>query len=166
MPSVCLMEALSVFEGERKRQRQWLDTLWQQLGQVKRNVLSPLVPSLANHLGQSHLESDELRKEYETRLFLALEFLGSTAELIHPMPEILATSLTKTPIEDPTDNLILASILDHSKNHPSETKIFLSENRRDFDINLKAKLALEESGIRYFADASKCLEWHRTQPIP
>ncbi len=82
------------------------------------------------------------------------------------MPEILATSLTKTPIEDPTDNLILASILDHSKNHPSETKIFLSENRRDFDINLKAKLALEESGIRYFADASKCLEWHRTQPIP
>ena len=165
MPSVCLMEALSVYEGERKRQKQWLEMLGQQLGEVKRNVLSPLVHSLANHLGQARSEGDDLHEEYRTRLFHALEVLGSIAELIHPTPEILASSRSKVLIPDSTDNLILASILDHSKNYPSETKIFLSENRRDFDINPGAKLALQDSGIRYFADASKCLEWHESRPV-
>jgi len=59
----------------------------------------------------------------------------------------------------------LASILDHSKNHPSETKIFLSENRRDFDINLEASLTLREAGIGFLADASKCLAWHQSRPV-
>ena len=160
------MEALSVLEGDRKRQRQWLGAIGQQLGQVKRNVLSPLALSLAGHLERSHSDADGLHKEYEARLLHALDVLGSTAELIHPTREILAFSRSNPLIEDPTDNLILASILDHSKKSPSETKIFLSENRRDFDINPRAKAALQDSGIRYFADASKFLEWHRTHVIP
>lgn len=166
MPSVCLMEALSAFEDEEKRHNRWFDSIGQQAREVRRNVVSPLIPSLANHLVQGQAEGATLFEEFETRLFLALEVLGSTAELIHPTPEILTSSRSNILIEEPTDNLILASILDHSKNHPSETKIFLSENRQDFDTNSKAKLALEASGIRFFADASKFLEWHRAQPIP
>jgi hypothetical protein len=166
MPSVCLMEALSAFEDERKRHNRWSDSIGQQAREVKRNLISPLIPSLADHLDQSRVEGATLFKEYEARLFHALNVLGSTAELIHPTPEIVAASLTKTPIEDPTDNLILASILDHSKNYASETKIFLSENRRDFDTNSKAKLALQGSGIGFFADASKFLAWHPIQPDP
>jgi hypothetical protein len=166
IPSICLMEALSVLEGERKRQRQWLEMLGQQSGQVKRNVISPLARPLAYHLDQARSKADDLGEEYETRLFHALNVLGLTAELIHPTREILTASRSNPPIKDPTDNLILASILDHSKNYPSETKIFLSENRRDFDTNPEAKLALQDSGVRYFADASKFLDWHRTYVIP
>jgi hypothetical protein len=166
MPSVCLMEALSAFEDEEKRHNRWFDSIGQQAREIKRNVISSLIPSLANHLVQGQAEGEKLFKEYEARLFHALDVLGSTAELIHPSPEILASSRSNPPIKDPTDNLILASILDHSKNYPSETKIFLSENRRDFDINSDARSALQDSGIGYFADASKFLDWHRVQPVP
>jgi hypothetical protein len=159
------MEALLVYEGERKRHRQWLDSLGQQLNEVRRNVVSPLIPSLSDHLIQTRTQGADLHNDYKARLFHALDVLGSVAELIHPTREILAASRSKPPIEDPTDNLILASILDHSKNYPSETKTFLSENRRDFDTNTRARLALQGSGIRYFADAAKCLEWHKSRPI-
>jgi hypothetical protein len=158
------MEALSVLEGEKKRHRRWLDALEQQLREVERNVLSPLTPSLANHLDRAIDEGALLFKEFEARLFRALEILGSGAELIHPTPEILRSSRADVLIKDPTDNLILSCILEHSKNHPSETKIFLSENHKDFDTNSRANSALREAGVRYFADASKCLEWHQAQP--
>jgi hypothetical protein len=160
------MEALSVLEDERKRQGQRLGALGQQVGQVGRNVVSPLASTLVGYLTQAQSGTDDLHKEFETKLFHALDVLGSTAELIHPSPAILTSSRSQSLIEDPTDNLILASILDHAKNHPSEAKIFLSENRRDFDNNLKARLALRGAGIQYFADASKCLEWHKAQPDP
>lgn len=165
MPSVCLMEALSVYEAERKRQNRWFDALGQQLSEVNRNIISPLISSLAGHLDQGRVEGVDLFKEFEARLFHALDLLASTAELIHPTPAILAASRANGLIGDPSDNLILASILDHAKNHPSETKIFLSENRRDFDINPEANVVLRESGIRYFADASKFLEWNASRPI-
>jgi hypothetical protein len=66
-------------------------------------------------------------------------------------------------IDDPTDNLILTSILDHAGSRPSEGKVFLSENRKDFNENLLAKLELEKAGINYFAQASRFLEWHKSQ---
>jgi hypothetical protein len=164
MPSVCFMEALSVFEAERKGHRRRLDSLGEQLHEVRRNVVSSLIPSLVNHLNQAQAKTDLLSKEFTLRLFEALEILGWNAELIHLTPEILLSSRANVLIEDSTDNLILASVLDHAKNYPSETKVFLSENRKDFDINTRAKRALRGPGVRYFADASKCLEWHRAQP--
>jgi hypothetical protein len=159
------METLSVLVDEQKRQNRWFDAIGQQLREVKRNVISPLIPSLAGHLDQGQSEGVDFFKEFKGRLFHALDVLASTAELIHPTPGILALSRSDVLIDDPSDNLILASILDHSKNHPSETKIFLSENRRDFDINSEANVALRKSGLRYFADAAKCLEWHESRPL-
>ena len=164
IPSVCFMEALSVFEAEERRHRRQLDSLSLQLKEVKRNVLSSIIPSLADHLDRASDESALLFEEFEARLFQALELLGSGAELIHPTPVILLASRANLLVEDPTDNLILASVLDHAKNHPSETKAFLSENRKDFDTNSGARSAIREAGVRYFADASKCLEWHRARP--
>ncbi|WP_435008942.1 PIN domain-containing protein [Tundrisphaera lichenicola] len=163
IPSICLMESLSVLEDERKRHRRRLDALEQHLREVGRNVVSSHVPSLKAHLDRAIEEGNALSEEFEARLFQALEILGSGAELIHPSPEILRASRANVLIEDPTDNMILACILDHSKNHPSESKVFLSENRKDFDANVRARLALRGAGIRYFADAAKCLEWHGTQ---
>ena len=165
LPSICLMEALTVFEGERKRHGRRLELFGEQLAEVKRNLTSERVPSLFGHLNQARTETDELFKEYTARLFEALDTLGSEAELIHPSPEILIDSRRNVFIDDdPTDNLILACILDHSRRHPSNSKVFLSENRRDFDTNQRANRALRESGVRYFADASKFLQWHRARP--
>jgi len=159
------MEALGVFEAEEKRHRRRLVSIAEHLAEVRRNVVSPLIPSLVDHLNRASAEADDLFQDYTDRLFLALEVLGSDAELIHPSPEILIESRRNPLIEDdPTDNLILACILDHSRELPSGSQAFLSENRRDFDINEKARLALREAGIKYFADASKFLQWHAARP--
>ncbi len=104
-------------------------------------------------------EGEGLFKEFEGGLSLAFEALALTAELIHPSPSILLASLANPLVTDPSDNLILASILDHSSNHTSETKVFLSENRNDY-TNAPANLAIQGSGVRFFADPAKFLEWH------
>jgi hypothetical protein len=158
------MEALSVFEDEKKRHRRRVEAIEQQYLEVRRNVVSPFSPSIAADLNRVQRQTEFLFDDFRDRLLEAIEILGSTAELIHPTPEILRASRADVLIEDPRDNLILASVLGHAKNHPSETKIFLSENRKDFDINTGAKLALRGGGLRYFADASTCLEWHRARP--
>ncbi len=159
------MEALGVLGMERKRQRRRMDSLDEHLAEVRRNVTSPLAPPLAGHLDQARLGADRILEEFEERLLQALEYLASDAELIHPTPAIYLESRRNPRIEDdPTDSLILACILDHSQKYPSEPKIFLSENRRDFDTNDEARLALHQAGVRYFADASKCLEYHRVRP--
>jgi hypothetical protein len=160
------MEALTLFESEVKRHNRLMDSIRQQLGEVKRNLISPRIPVLADHWNQVLSETVTLFKEFKVRLFQALDILGSTAELIHPTAEILAASRLNVVLQEPTDNLILASIVEHSKKYPAETKILLSENRRDFDINSDARSALQDSGIGYFADASKFLDWHRVQPVP
>lgn len=158
------MEACSVFEGERKRHNNQLDLLTQRHLEVRRNVLSPLAPSLANHLAQARIESGSLFEEFKVRLFQALDILGSSAELIHPSPEILKSARDHPLIEDPTDNLILASILAHAKNRPSGAKALLTENRKDFGRNSEARDALRDAGVRYFAGAPRFLEWHRARP--
>jgi hypothetical protein len=157
------MEALYVFEAERKRHRKQLESLKLQRDEVGRNVVSGFAASLSRHLDQAQTETVLLFNDFALRLFHSLEILRSNAELIPPTSEILLASGRSTLVEDRTDNLILTSILEHAKNHPSETRIFLSENRKDFDSN-NAKSALRGVGVRYFADASKFLEWHRAQP--
>jgi hypothetical protein len=69
-------------------------------------------------------------------------------------------------IEDRTDNLILHCILEHARANPSEAKIFLSGNRKDFGSET-VRHALQEAGIsKYVAEAKQFLGWYRSQPSP
>ena len=162
MPSVCFMEALIWSEGQKKRHKTWLQSIDKELGEARRNFDSGDDP-LIHHLDQVRTWSEVSSLESRNLLFQALEILGANAELIHPTPQILHASQRDSLILDQTDNLILTSILEHSRGHPSATKLFLSENHNDFNQG-KAKLALREAGIKYFADASKFLQWHRARP--
>ena len=96
---------------------------------------------------------------------MALDALGSTPRLIHPTPAILAISLDDPLIDDPTDNLILASILRSCADHPSEAKVFLTENRKDFDHeSVPRSLPSRRPASDISPTPSKFLEWHRAQP--
>ena len=163
IPVVCFMEAFSAFEDERKRHNRLVGGLEQQIQQLKRNVVSRRILPLIDHLVKSVDDLREVYDEAQVRLYGATESLRTGAELIGLTPEILGASLTRLLINDPTDNLILASILDHAGSQASERKAFLSENRKDFDDNPYAKKAIEDAGVKYFAQASKFLEWHRSQ---
>jgi hypothetical protein len=164
MPSGCFMEALSAFEDERKRHHRLIGDLKQQVGQSKRNVTSPGISRLIDHLERAIDELWEVFNDFQGRLYGAIDFLRTSAELIHPTPEILGESVARTLLDEPTDNLILASILSHAGSHPEEVKAFLSENRRDFDLNPYSKDAIGLAGVKYFSSPGKFLEWREALP--
>ncbi len=163
IPVVCFMEAFSAFEDERRRQNRLIGDLQSQIKQLERNVVSARIRPLIIHLEKSAIELREILNDSRTRLYEVIEILRSSAELIGLTPSILGDSLARPLIGDPTDDLILASILDHANSQPSERKAFLSENRKDFDDRPYPKAALEAAGVKYFAQASKFLEWHRSR---
>jgi len=62
-------------------------------------------------------------------------------------------------IPDPTDNLILHSILDHVGRFPGATKALLTDNTRDFDTD-DVQAALAAAGInRPFRSVTNVLGW-------
>jgi hypothetical protein len=157
------METFSAFEEETKRHNRLIGDLKGQIRQLERNVVSSRIQILIDHLKRSVIEFQAIFNDTQRRLADAIEALRTKAELIGLTSEILGTSLNRPLIADPTDNLILASILHHAGSRPSERKAFLSGNRKDFDDKLIPKLELEKAGIKYFAQASKFLEWHKSQ---
>jgi hypothetical protein len=157
------MEAFTAFSTERSRHNRLIEEFERQIKQLERNVVSSRIQNLIDHLARSVTEFREIFNDSRTRLNDAIETLRNSAEMIGLTPEILGSALTQPLIEDSTDNLILMSILDHARSRPSDSKVFLSENRRDFDDQLSSRRALEDAGIKYFARASNFLEWHKSQ---
>jgi hypothetical protein len=157
------MEAFSTFEDERKRVNRLAGSLEGQINESRRNVVSPDIPILIDRLVRSVEGLRVGLNDAWNRLYGAIGTLRSSAEFIGLTPEILEFGLARPLTDDPTDDLILASILGHAASHPSETKAFVSENRKDFDAKPFARSALEGAGVKYFAQASKFLEWHRSQ---
>jgi hypothetical protein len=164
IPSCCYMESFSVLEDERKRHNRLINGFYDEIREAERNVISPRARDLVNHLQRSVVESQAVFNDFEARLFQLMETLSSRAEFIESSPEIIRDSLNSGRIDDPSDNLILASILSHASRHPAEAKAFLTENRKCFHDNLDARDALRAADIKCFADALKCLEWQRAQP--
>ncbi len=87
---------------------------------------------------------------------------GSSVQLLQANAGRYLSGFTLNETIDPTDQLILTTILDESPIHPTARKAFLSENRNCFD-KPAIKQALIDSGIRYFASAANFLQWHDAQ---
>ncbi|MBY0397237.1 MAG: hypothetical protein K2X91_12345, partial [Thermoleophilia bacterium] len=67
--------------------------------------------------------------------------------------------------DDPTDRLILGSIIDHASGYHEGPKAFVSDNQRDFgDPMIQDRLA--EAGVKYFRTTPSALGWLRSQPRP
>ncbi len=164
IPGLCFMEVFSTFESERKRHNKLINSFQHENATAKRNVVSPHSQPFINHLKQAEVGLEEIFNEFETRLYHVIQLLSTNAEIIESTSEILQLSFFNRLIDqEPTDNLILASILHHANQHLQNDKVLLTENRKDFEPNTFASSAIQEAGIRYFADASKFLEWHIAQ---
>ncbi len=172
LPAVCVMEAWSVFEDERRRRNSFGNTLNSQLSQMRRDLTSVHAKALLQNLEQALTENLDLLGDIERRLRTTLERLAGLQEGF-PAAEIIPLSATtfihsipKGLTDDPTDNLILAVIQEHALQHPDEDKAFLSGNTRDFDTpEIRALLAA--TGIAdYFARTDAFLGWFgaRNQP--
>ena len=169
LPSLCVMEAWSVFEDEQKRRNFFRQTLNQQISQLRRDETSPHAKALLQHLQQAYTENDDLLNDVENRLRDILSKLSglqsgfSAATLLPLTQEAFRNSLPAGPTKDPTDNLILAMILAHANEHPIDEKIFLSGNTKDFQTP-EVNALLSTAGITgYFSRTEAFLGWFQAE---
>jgi hypothetical protein len=102
--------------------------------------------------------------DVQARLF---QFIDRAAGILEPIPEtpaIIHSAVTDILIPDPTDNLILHSIIDHAGHFPGATKALLTDNTRDFDTQ-DVQAALAAAGInRPFRSVTNVLGWLGSLP--
>ena len=164
VPQVCFIEAFSALNQERKSRERFTSMIVEQVTQLERDLTSAHAGRLRLHLEQARAVNDALALEVEERLFGAIDAILLVADLIALSPTSLSRSCHDVLIEDRTDNLILHCILEHARANPTEAKIFLSGNRKDFGTEA-VRHALQGVGItNYVAEAKQFLGWYRSQP--
>jgi hypothetical protein len=159
IPSGCYMETFSAFEDEQRRRNWFRAELEKQIGQLRRDTTSANAGALLGRLEESRIANDELLNDVQARLF---QVVDRAAAILEPIPEsaaIIHRALTSMLIPDPTDNLILYSILDHASRFPQATKALLTDNTKDFDTQ-EVRSALAAVGInKYFRSVANLLGW-------
>lgn len=165
IPSICCMEALAALEDELKRRNRFENDLNLQISQLRRDVTSSYAQSLLFHLRQSIVENRGLLNDVKERLFHALNQLSANAEMIALTGDTLKESLITTLIAtEPTDNLILYSILQDVRLYPTEVKVFLSGNVKEFGT-IEVRQILNDAGLRYFSATESFLGWLNSQSL-
>ena len=164
IPSGCYMESFSAFEDEHKRRNWFRAELDKQIVQLRRDTTSANAEILLRRLEESRTANDELLNDVQARLF---PFVGRAAHILESIsetPAIIASAVTAMLISDPTDNLILHSILDHAGRFPGTAKALLTDNTRDFGTE-DVQDALAAVGInRPFRSVANVLGWLGSLP--
>jgi len=163
MPSVCCMEALSVLGFEQRRYPQFAASFDRFLDDAGRDATSPDALSLKRHLEESRTAGAKRLNDIQDRLYNALERLSVIGDLIPLTPEAIRETLRNPRLEDPPDDLILASLLGHAATCPDPDRGFLSGNTRDFEDQPPVRDALRHSGIKYFRDARSAHGWLKSK---
>jgi PIN domain len=132
IPSGCYMESFSAFEDEEKRRNWFRAELEKQIGQLRRDTTSANAGTLLSRLEESRIANDQLLNDVQARLFQFVDRAAGILELIPETPATIQRAVTAMLIPDPTDNLILHSILDHAGRFPGASKALLTDNTRDF----------------------------------
>jgi hypothetical protein len=162
MPSLCILESLSVLERRRKETARFVDALSLRIGEVRRDRSSSHAPELLANLEQARTGVLGQHNECEARLKAVISELCTRAELVETGPAVIRDALDSPLIEkEPTDNLILHAILDHARRSSVRDKGFFSENTRDFGT-AEVKATLRSVGVRYLARPEDVVGWLRS----
>ncbi|ATB30095.1 hypothetical protein MEBOL_003550 [Melittangium boletus DSM 14713] len=158
------MEAFSALEYDRKGRKKFDRQVDEQISQLRRDNTSLNASAMIKSLEQAKLQHADLMNDVQDRLFDLLRELSSQATVVDTNPQTLLAALDNELIEgEPTDNLILHTILHHSQQRAAETKAFLSENTKSFE-QPEVRAALVSSGIKFFSNSRSFLEWGSRHP--
>ena len=159
IPSGCYMESFSALEDEQKRRNWFRAELDKQITQLRRDTTSANAGTLLRRLEESRTANDQLLNDVQARLFQLVDRAAGILEPIRETPAVIQRAVNAILIRDPTDNLIVHSILDHAHRFPGTTKALLTENTRDFDTE-DVHAALAAAGIdRSFRSVTNVLGW-------
>jgi hypothetical protein len=164
IPSGCFMESFSAFEDEQKRRNWFRDELDKQIRQLQRDITSANAGALLSRLEESRIFNKLLLNDVQARLFQLVDRAAGILEPIPETPAIIHSAVTAMLIPDPTDNLILHSVLDHARRFPEAAKALLTENTRDFETQ-DVQAALAAVGInKPFRSVTNVLGWLGSLP--
>ncbi|MBE9235942.1 DUF4935 domain-containing protein [Anabaena aphanizomenioides LEGE 00250] len=165
IPSICLMETLVAIEREEKRSQSFSQTIQIEMNEAKRNKELSNSTSFVNYLESSLIDYDDILTDFRNRFLKILEYLKNHGELIEPRIEMLESTLN-TPLipgkNQKRDDFILQVILAHAQNNLSMSKVFFSENTKDFG-NTNIQQVLANVGINYFSKVSNLQGWLNQQ---
>ena len=164
IPSICCMEALSALEDEQKRRNRLDNEINLQISQLERDKTSLYAQSLLANLQESIIANKRLSNEIQARLFTAFDRIATKAEIIELTADVLKESINANFItREPTDNLIFHCIIAHSRWHPTNIKVFLSGNAKEFDLP-EIRDVLRNNGIvKYFRNTENFQGWLNNQ---
>ena len=165
LPACCVMEALTHLEAERKRINSLLGGNRMQSNELGRNLASPHAARLAEWLLASEPEWELELAFFESRLLDAIRWCSdpSSVTFLPTPPDSLAQISLDPTLLDPTDGLILATILSDARAHQTIPKSLVTENRRCFHDDADVRRSLAAVGVRYFASVTNFLQWYAAQ---
>lgn len=164
LPTISIMEAFSALEADSKGRRAFDHQLEQQIGQLRRDNTSRNALELLKTLEQAKLQHARRENDVQGRLYELLRDLSSKATWLHTNPRTLLEAMdTELVEEEPTDNLILHTILHHSQQNAPGPRAFLSENTKSFE-QPEVRSTLVAHGIKFFSRSHSFLEWSSRQP--
>lgn len=165
IPSICLMETLVAIEREDKRSQSFSQTLQIEMNEAKRNKELSNSTSFVNYLESSLIDYDDILTDFRNRFLKILKYLKNHGELIEPRIEMLESTLNAPLIpgkNQKRDDFILQVILAHAQNNLSMSKVFFSENTKDFG-NTNIQQVLANVGINYFSKIANLQGWLNEQ---
>jgi hypothetical protein len=122
---------------------------------------------LRTRLEEAILLANRAADRVRARMSDAIDALTQHAELLAVEPDLVRLSLTEIICPQPTDNLILHSILRHAAGNTEALKAFFTQNMDDFLEN-DGRDRLRASGINpLLATEAALTGWlgaHRPQP--
>ncbi len=165
VPSICYVEALTTLEQEEKYNKDFIGRLDIQINEADRDKNSENAQLLLSLLNQSKVKFLERINVIKERFYLAFNQLSSEAEIITLNPAMIQESLERNILQKHLiDKLILECIIHHARLHPSETKVFLSSNSKEFGKREVVEI-LQNSGIQYFNKTQNFLGWLQSQSL-
>jgi len=164
LPTVCIMEAWSAFEDERKRRNRFLNQLDQQIGQLCRDNTSTNASLLLANLESARITNSDLLNDIEVRLCEALDKISNGRIIFLTLSfDALRSSLTSQDIDEPTDNLIFHLIKRHAHSISGERKVLLTGNTKDFHTSAIKQQLKPEEFIKVFADTGGFIGWFQAE---
>jgi rRNA-processing protein FCF1 len=162
IPAGCYMESFSALEDEKGRRNWFGGEIEKQIKQLRRDTTSANADTLLARIEESRIANDELVNDIQDRLFRFVDRAMPVLEPIRETPGIIHNAVSNMLIPDPTDNLILHSILDHANHFPAPNKALLTDNTKDFNTP-EVLAALAAVGInRPFRTVENVLGWRHS----
>jgi predicted nucleic acid-binding protein len=166
IPDICLMEAHHAIEGESRPLRAFEGQIAHVVNQLSRSQALASVPSWIQKLNEARASILERLDDLETRFAEALDSVVGRCELLELTPDAVRESLAAVHIDQPKDNLVLCTILDHARRQDPGERALLSGDTRDFG-QPQVQAVLLGAGIAHrFTTAGNFLGWMAAQPGP